>query len=377
MAETVLIYGIHIFDIFMNRYPQSEILKEADFSKIIDGKEVKLIRLSDAHALQADITNYGGKIVTLITPDRDGKPVDVVLGHDTFDDYYRSEEQYFGSLIGRYGNRIAGGVFKLDGETYRLHINNGPNSLHGGVRGWNNMVWDIEKQTEDTLVLSLTSPDGDEGFPGEVHARVTYALKDGALDIAYEATTTKPTVLNLTNHSYFNLNGEGDPTVHDHLLKIYASHYLPTNETAIPFREAPAAVKGTPFDFLAPHTIGERIDTDIDQLSWARGYDHTFVLDKEADAYTLAASCLSPRTGIRLDVMTTEPGMQVYTGNWMSGNMRGKGDSRYPARSAVCFETQHYPDTPNRPDYPSAVLRPGETFKSRTSFRFSVSESVE
>ena len=358
----------------MKRYPQSEALKEEDFSKIIDGKEVRLYRLSDGGRLQADITNYGGKVVTLITPDKEGRPVDVVLGHDTFDDYFRSEEQYFGSLIGRYGNRIAGGIFSLDGETYKLRINNGPNSLHGGVKGWNNRVWDVEEASDSRLVLSLASPDGEEGFPGEVRARVTYTLIHGEMIIEYEATTTKPTVINLTNHSYFNLNGEGDPTVHDHILEIKAGRYLPTNETAIPYREAPASVKGTPFDFTEPHTIGERIDTEIDQLVWARGYDHTFVLDKEGDECALACVCSSPRTGIRLEVRTTEPGMQLYTGNWMSGNMRGKGDSRYPARSAVCFETQHYPDTPNRPDYPSALLRPGETFRSKTVFEFGVTD---
>ena len=356
----------------MNRYPQSAVLKEADFEKIIDGKEVRLIRLTDGKSLQADITNFGGKVVTLITPNRDGTPVDVVLGHDTFDDYFRSEEQYFGALVGRYGNRIAGGVFELDGKVYKLRINNGPNSLHGGVRGWNAMVWDIVEVAENRLVLSLISKDGEEGFPGEVHARVTYTLIDGSLEIEYEAETSKPTVINLTNHSYFNLNGEGDPTVHDHLLQINATRYLPTNETAIPYREAPAEAAGTPFDFRMPHTIGERIDTDIDQLSWARGYDHTFVLDKEEGIYGPACTCTSPYTGIRMEVLTTEPGMQVYTGNWMSGDMRGKGDSRYPARSAVCFETQHYPDTPNRPDYPSAVLRPGETYRSKTAFKFSV-----
>ena len=356
----------------MNRYPQSEALKEEDFNKIIDGKEVRLIRLSDGKSLQADIINYGGKVVSLITPDKDGNPVDVVLGHDTFDDYFRSEEQYFGSLVGRYGNRIAGGVFGLDGKSYKLHINNGPNSLHGGIKGWNSVVWDIEKASEDTLILTHVSPDGDEGFPGEVHARVTYRLKDGALEVEYEAATTKPTVINLTNHSYFNLNGEGDPTVRDHLLKINAKHYLPTNETAIPYREAPASVKGTPFDFIEEHAIDERIDAEMDQLKWARGYDHTFVLDKKEGEYASACVCFSPNTGIRMEILTTEPGMQVYTGNWMSGNMRGKGDSRYPAQSAVCFETQHYPDTPNRPDYPSAVLRPGETFRSKTAFKFEV-----
>lgn len=361
----------------MNNYPQSTALKADTFHKIIDGKEVKLIHLTDGKGLRADVTNYGGKIVTLITPDRDGKPVDVVLGHDTLGDYIQSEEQYFGSLIGRYGNRIANGRFELDGETFILPINNGPNCLHGGYKGFNAKVWDVEEQSDSRLVLSLTSPDGEEGFPGEVHVRVSYTLSEGAFQIVYEATTTKPTVINLTNHSYFNLSGEGVDTIHDHRLQIKSTRYLPTNEVSIPYGE-PKDVAGTPFDFIAVHEIGERIDEEDDELKWAKGYDHTYILDHKAPGtYDAVASCWSPRTGIMMEVVTTEPGMQLYTGNWMTGNMRGKGDSRYPARSAVCFETQHYPDSPNKPDYPSTVLRPGETYTSRTAFRFSVSEDLK
>lgn len=357
----------------MNSYPQSSALRAENFHRIIDGKEVELIHLSDGKGLQADVTNYGGKIVTLITPDRDGKPVDVVLGHDSLADYIRSEEQYFGSIIGRYGNRIAGGRFEIDGETYDLPINNGPNCLHGGVKGFNAKVWDIVERSESHLVLSLVSCDGEEGFPGEVHVTVIYTLYNGELQIEYQATTTKPTVINLTNHSYFNLSGEGDPSVHDHTLQINARTYLPTDETAIPYG-APEEVAETPFDFTTPHLIGERIDTDIEQLTWARGYDHTYIIDKPVGTMGVHAVCSSPKTGIEMTVRSDQPGMQLYTGNWMTGNMRGKGESRYPARAAVCFETQHYPDSPNKPEYPTTVLRPGETLRSKTCFGFSVKE---
>ncbi len=358
----------------MNIYPQSSALRAESFKKTLDGKPVRLIHLTDGKGLQADVTNYGGKIVTLITPDRHGNPVDVVLGHDTLGDYIQSEEQYFGSIIGRYGNRIANGRFEIDGETFLLPINNGPNCLHGGYKGFNAKVWDVVEQSDIHVVLSVVSPDGEEGFPGEVRATVTYTLRNGELEIDYEATTTKPTVINLTNHSYFNLSGEGVETIHDHELKINSTRYLPTNEVAIPYGDA-KEVAGTPFDFVAFHEIGERIDEDIDQLRWARGYDHTYILDQKAPGeYGVVADCRSPRTGIRMEVLTTEPGMQLYTGNWMTGNMRGKGESRYPARSAVCFETQHYPDSPNKPEYPTTVLRPGKTYRSKTSYRFGVTE---
>ena len=234
------------------------------------------------------------------------------------------------------------------------------------------MIWRGEQTKANQVTFRYVSPDGEEGYPGELSVEVVYTLTDEyELTIEYTASTTKPTVLNLTNHAYFNLSGEGDPSVHDHTLVIDAKEYLPTDETAIPYG-APAPVEGTPMDFTTPHTIGERVDTDFDQLRWARGYDHTYILDKALGKLGRAARCSSPKTGIVMEVYTDQPGVQLYTGNWMSGNLRGKHDHRYPARAALCLETQHYPDSPNKPEYPTTRLNPGEVFRSVTAFRFTV-----
>jgi aldose 1-epimerase len=362
----------------MNYYRKPVAIDPKRFERNLCGHATYLYHLSNARGMEMLVTNYGGKIVQLLVPDRDGRPVDVVLGHDSLDDYLATEEQYFGSLIGRYGNRIAGGHFSLAGESYDLAINNGPNSLHGGPTGFNFRVWDCEQTDDATLVLRYRSADGEEGFPGNLDVEVTYHLSEkNALEIDYHATTDRATVVNLTNHSYFNLSGEGDPSVHDHLLRLEGSTYLPTDDTSIPL-SGPVSVEGTPFDFRDVHTVGERIDTAGNhQLELARGYDHTWVLDKELGSFGPCALCLSPKSGIVMEVETDQPGVQIYTANWLTGNMRGKGDSRYPARSAICFETQHYPDSPNHPDYPMVVLRPGETFRSRTTFTFSTADITE
>lgn len=358
----------------MNYYRKPVAIDAEKFDRNLCGHPTHLYRLTNGVGMEMLVTNYGGKIVQLLVPDREGKPVDIVLGHDSLDDYLGTEEQYFGSIIGRYGNRIAKGKFTLDDITYRLRINNGPNSLHGGPTGFNFRVWEAEQRDDATLVLRYTSADGEEGFPGELEVEVTYSLtEDNTLDIRYRATTTRPTVVILTNHSYFNLSGEGDPSVHDHMLRLFGSKYLPTDDTAIPFGTA-EAVERTPFDFLDWHEVGERIDKQEKQLLQARGYDHTWVLDKEPGTFGPCAICFSPKSGISMEVQTDQPGVQIYTANWLTGNMRGKGDSRYPARSAICFETQHFPDSPNKPDFPSTVLRPGDTYESRTTFAFSTVE---
>lgn len=346
-------------------------LSPSRFVGEIDGKEVRLYTLINKNGAEAHFINQGAKLVSLMVPSRNGF-VDVVIGHDSLQEYVDSQEQYFGAICGRYANRIAKGTFTLDGVKYDLAINNGPNALHGGLSGFNVKVWDAIKESESKITFSYISKDGEEGYPGELSVKVTYTLTDkNELVVDYKASTSKATVLNLTNHSYFNLSGDGDLSVHDHMLEINAKDYLPTDETAIPYG-APEAVEGTPFDFCTPHEIGERIDADIDQLKWARGYDHTFILNKPLGEYGLAARVSSPKTGIQMEIYTDQPGMQLYTGNWMSGEMRGKHDARYPARAAVCFETQHYPDSPNRSDYPTTVLRPTEEFSSRTTFAFSV-----
>lgn len=342
------------------------------FSGKVDGKEVQMYILTNSKGAEATIINYGAKIVSLSVPDKNGKLTDVVLGHNNLQEYLTSEEPYFGAVCGRTGNRIAKGKFTLDGATYQLAINNGPNNLHGGLKGFNAVVWDAKQIDDHTLELKYLSKDGEEGFPGNLDVKVTYTLtNDNALEVDYEATTDKATILNLTNHSYFNLSGEGDPSVNDHTLVMYASNYLPTDDTAIPYGK-PEPVKGNPFDFTTAHTIGERIEDDFEQLHFGKGYDHTMVLDKKEGDLALAVECSSPKTGIQMNVLTTEPGVQIYTGNWMSGNFEGKHGHRYPARAAVCFETQHFPDSINKPEYPSVVLRPGETFKSKTIFAFTI-----
>ena len=348
-------------------------LSKADFCQQIDGKETALYVLSNASGAELCVTNYGAKIVSLMVPDRDGKLTDVVTGHKSIADYLTSEEPYFGAICGRYGNRIAKGRFEIDGTVYdQLAINNGPNSLHGGLKGFNAKVWDATQKDEQTIELQLISPDGEEGFPGELQTAVTYQLtEDNEVIISYRAVTTKPTVLNLTNHSYFNLSGAGDPYVGDHLLQINADYYLPTDETAIPYGPK-EPVEGTPMDFRTPHTVGERINDDFEQLHFGKGYDHTYILNKEGEELSFCARCNSPKTGIVMETFTTEPGVQLYTGNWMTGNFEGKPRQRYPERAALCLETQHFPDSPNKPEYPSTLLRPGETFVSTTIYKFSV-----
>ena len=350
---------------------QSGLIVE-EFKKIVDSKKTNLYILTNKNGCEVTVTNYGAKIVSLMVPDKNGTLVDVVTGHGSIDGYLSSEEPYFGAICGRTANRIANGTFTLEGKTYSLAINNGPNSLHGGVKGFNAVVWDVKEVLSNSLKLQYLSVDGEEGYPGNLTVTVTYTItSDNAVIIDYKATTDLPTILNLTNHSYFNLSGAGDSSINDHVLTINAEKYLPTDATAIPCGDA-EEVKDTPMDFTTPHTIGSRIDEDFQQLLYGKGYDHTYVLNKKfKDEFSLCARCESPKTGIVMEVYTSEPGMQLYTGNWMTDKLIGKNGMKYPERSAVCFETQHYPDSINKPNYPSTELRPGGIFKSKTSFKFS------
>ena len=377
----------------MTNYNTLSGLRPSDYQKVIDGKETWLCVLSNKSGVEVTILNYGAKIVSILVPDRYGNMTDVVTGHSSIEDYLSSEEPYFGAVCGRYGNRIAKGRFTLDGVLYdKLAINNGPNNLHGGIKGFHAVVWDMKQIDSQTVKLTYCSADGEEGFPGALETTVYYHLSDkNSVFILYRAVTDKPTVLNLTNHSYFNLSGAGDPSIEDHLLIINADYYLPTDNTAIPYGPK-EKVEGVPMDFREPFTVGERINNDFEQLIFGKGYDHTYVLNQdsqisydklhspstgggwgEASFLTLAfcARCASPKTGIVMDVYTTEPGVQLYTGNWMTGNLTGKNGQRYPMRSALCLETQHFPDSPNKPEYPSTTLRPGEKFESQTAFIFS------
>ncbi|MDR1416308.1 MAG: galactose mutarotase [Prevotellaceae bacterium] len=346
-------------------------LKRADFQKIVDEKQTDLFILTNKNGLEMTVTSYGAKIVSLSLPDKDGKLVDVVTGHNSIDEYLSSEEPYFGAVCGRTGNRIAKGKFTLDGKEYTLAINNGPNNLHGGLKGFNAVVWDGKQVDDQTVELTYLSKDGEEGYPGNLTVIVTYTLTDdNAVQIDYQATTDKATIVNLTNHSYFNLSGAGDPYIGDHLLKINADAYLPTDETAIPYGK-PESVEGTPMDFRQPCEVGKRINDNFQQLIFGKGYDHTYVLNKKDGEFAFCAWVKSPKTGIIMEVYTTEPGVQLYTGNWMKDSYVAKNGKRYPERCALCLETQHFPDSINKPEYPSVVLRPQEVFKSKTTFKFS------
>lgn len=347
-------------------------LDEASFESTIEGKKVGLYTLKNKNNMSVSITNYGGRIISIVVPNKEGGFTDVSLGYDKLDEYAKTGDGFFGALIGRYGNRIGKSMFVLDGKTYQLEANDGNNSLHGGVNGFYAKVWDVDQVTENAITLTYLSQDGEAGYPGNLKTKVVYSLEDdNSLKIVYEATTDKNTVVNLTNHAYFNLNGEGDSTILDHELTIQADKITPVNETLIPTGEL-MDVAGTPFDFNKPTLIGERIDQDNQQLKYGKGYDHNWVLKKEKGLQTVA-SVYAPKMGIQMDVITEEPGLQFYSGNFLTGKEHNaKGKKAYPLRSAFCLETQHFPDSPNHPDFPSTELKPGETYKTTTVYKFSV-----
>ena len=340
------------------------------FGKTPAGEEVTLYTLTNARGTEVAITTYGGIVVSLKTPDRQGKPADVVLGFDTLEGYLKGHP-YFGAIIGRYGNRIAKGRFTLDGVTYKLAQNNGENHLHGGLKGFDKVVWRAREAGPQSLELSYLSKDGEEGYPGNLSVTVTYSLsEDNELRIDYRATTDKPTVLNLTNHSYFNLAGQGEGDILGHQVMIAADRYTPVDAGLIPTGEL-RPVDGTPFDFRMPRAIGERINAPEEQLKLGKGYDHNFVLSGTPGTLRLAARVTEPKSGRVMEVLTTEPGMQLYTGNFLDGTITGKGGKVYHHRYGFCMETQHYPDSPNQPAFPSVVLRPGGTYQTTTVYKFS------
>ena len=330
------------------------------------GTEVHRVSLGDA-ALRVSILTFGGVVERIDVPDRDGHAANVVLGLDSLDGY-QHRSPHFGALPGRFANRIAGGRFVLDGTEYRLVCNDGPNALHGGPHGFGKQVWSIEDSGERHVTLGLLSPDGDEGYPGALNVRVTYTVDGPELRLDYKAWTDKPTVLNLTNHSYFNLAGEGSGDVLGHLLLAEADAFLPVTESSIPTGEI-RPVAGTPFDFRTPTPIGSRIREADPQILHGQGYDHTWVL-RPGVGLRQAVRLHEPASGRVLEVLTTQPGVQVYTGNQLTGTLAGPSGRSYRQGDAVCFETQHFPDSPNQPAFPSTVLRPGEEFTSATVFRF-------
>lgn len=345
-------------------------LDKTKFQTEIDGKKTDLFVLTNANGMEVAITNFGGRIVSIMVPDKDGNMKDVVLGFDNVLDY-KNIPNDFGATIGRYANRIGNATFELDGNTYNLTANNGPHSLHGGPNGFQYQVFDAKKDG-NTLELTYLSKDGEENFPGNLQNKVVFTLTDNnEIKIDYEATTDKATVINLTNHSYFNLAGDGSVTNADWLICMNADSFTPIDSTFATTGEI-LPVEGTDMDLRQPTRIGDKINNDSEQLKYGKGYDHNWVLNAKGDINTLAGSVLAPSTGILLEVFTTEPGMQFYAGNFLDGTVKGKNGIVYPERAAVCLETQKYPDTPNKKDWPSATLRPGETYKSQTIFKFSV-----
>jgi aldose 1-epimerase len=345
-------------------------MQKQSFGKTDDGQPVDLYILTNQHGMEAAITNYGGTVVTLKVPDRNGKVDDVVLGYDKLEDY-AAGKAYFSAIIGRYANRIAHAQFTLNGTTYTLAKNDGDNHLHGG---FNKRVWtakDVSSSAGQALELTYLSKDGEEGFPGNLSVKVVYTLTDqNELKMDYNATTDKDTVLNLTNHCYFNLAGQGNGDILQHQLTIRADRFTPVDANLIPTGEL-RSVKGTPFDFTTATVIGARIDQDDQQLKLGKGYDHDWVLNGDASgSLTLAAQAYEPRSGRLLEVSTTEPGLQFYTGNFLDG-IRGKQGKVYNRRYAFCLETQHFPDSPNHPNFPSTVLKPGQHYQTTTVYKFS------
>lgn len=348
-------------------------LKKAAFGKTRDGQPADLYTLTNASGMEVAITNYGGTVVSIKVPDRSGKFADVVLGFDNFEGYLNNTP-FFGVLVGRYGNRIAKARFTLDGHEYHLAANDNGNSLHGGLKGFDKHAWkarDASTKKIPAVELTYLSKDGEEGYPGNLSATVTYSLTPkNELRIDYAATTDKTTVLNLTNHSYFNLAGQGEGDALSHVVMIHAESFTPVDATLIPTGEL-QSVAGTPLDFRKPTAIGARIDAADPQIKFGRGYDHNFVLNRKDGGLILAARVTEPSSGRVLEVLTTQPGLQFYTGNFLDGTIHGKAGKVYPRRSAFCMETQHFPDSPNQPQFPTTALKPGEHFQSTTVFRFS------
>ena len=347
-------------------------LKREDFQTRINGKETDLYILRNKEGNEVAITNYGGAIVAIMVPDKNGNLANVIQGHDNIQDVVNSPEPYLSTLVGRYGNRIAKGKFQLHGKEYSLPINNGPNSLHGGKKGFNAKVWDALQMNDTTLVLNYVSAYGEEGFSGELKTTVIYTFTDdNELVIEYMAKTNKKTVINLTSHGFFSLAGIANPTpsIENLECEINADFYIPIDEVSIPTGEI-RFVKGTPFDFRTPKTIGQDIDADHEQIKNGAGYDHCFVLNKrEEGELSFAARIMEPVTGRTMEVYTTEPGVQLYTDNWADG-YKGQHGATFPRRSGICFEAQHFPDSPNHPYFPSVVLNPGEQYKQKTIYKF-------
>jgi aldose 1-epimerase len=360
-----------------NARTAASLLPDPDrFKDTVDGQTTGLYFLHNGN-LTAAITNYGARIVSLIVPDKNGNPTDIVLGYDSIGKYIHQPDTYFGAIVGRYGNRIAHAKFKLNGKEYALYKNDGPNTLHGGKKGFDAVVWNARKVDTSTLQLTYLSKNGEEGYPGNLQVMVTYVLDSNGLRINYAATTDQPTVLNLTNHAYFNLNGQGSGTINNHLLQLLADHYTPVDSTLIPTGKV-EPVAGTPFDFTKPTTIGSRLnDTANQQIKFGKGYDHNFLLMTamaDEESHVPAAVATGDLSGIVMKVFTDQPGIQFYGGNFMNGTNPLKAGKTDGYRTAFCLETQHFPNSPNEPIFPSTVLKPGEKYQTWTFFKFATTQ---
>lgn len=342
---------------------------DAAFEAEVNGEKVQLFTIKNG-AVSASLTNYGARCVSLLVPDKDQKPTDVILGYDTGKEFVDNTTNFYGAIVGRYGNRIGNATFKLGDQVYNLEKNDGENSLHGGTNGVYAKVWSVSNQTDTSVTFSYTSPDGEAGYPGNVLMTVTYAVNSkNGLEISYTGQTDKETVLNLTNHNYFNLSGAGEATILDHQLTIDADAITEVNDKLIPTGKS-LKVEGNAFDFRKPFVIGDRIDEDNQQLKYGQGYDHNFELNKK-DEFKSVATVYSPKSGVEMQVLTTEPGLQFYSGNFMKDNdPKGKGGKSYGYRAAFCLETQHFPDAPNHPNFKSTTLKPGDKYETKTEYRF-------
>lgn len=378
MKKTILIMSFLFISIVTmgqnKKHASITLLKKSDFEREIDGKQVRLYTLRNKSGMVSEITNYGGKVVSLWTPDRKGHYEDIVLGYSNINDYLNSKEKYFGALIGRYGNRIANGKFAINGKEYDLAKNNGLNHLHGGNKGFESVVWDAKQVDGQTLELRYVSKNMEEGYPGSLAVKVVYKLTNtNELKIEYWASTDAPTVVNLTHHSFFNLKGAGNGTINNHLLQINAAYYTPVDIGLIPTGEI-ATVENSAFDFQKITAIGQRVDTENQQLKYGLGYDHNFVLNQKLEGLNYAAKVIEPVSGRTMEVYTDEPGLQFYGGNFLNGIAIGKNKKPYEYRTAFCLETQHFPDSPNQNHFPTTKLNPGTEYHSICIYKFFVSK---
>ncbi len=366
----ILMISIGFSFVECKQQSKPETPKKSAFDTTINGKSIRLYTLKNANGLEVKITNYGARIVSLVTPDKNGNFEDIVLGYNSIEDYL-NDNMYMGCIVGRYANRIDTGTFTLEGKTYNIPTNDGENMLHGGKVGFDQRIWDAEKQG-NTVRMTYISPHMEQGFPGKLTTHVSYTLTDtNTLQIKYKATTTKPTVVNLSNHSYFNLDGSGDTTILDHIMTINANYFTPVDSTFIPTGEF-KSVEGTPFDFRKGVAIGKRINNDNTQLKYAKGYDHNWVLQKDSNELSLSVKVYEPNSGRVMKIFTTEPGQQFYSGNFMDGSVIGKYGNPYVYRLGLVLEPQHFPDSPNHPNFPSTILNPGETYTHTDVYEFSV-----